>query len=509
VTTGIKDFAKFAEACLSLSKAQPRNTYRGEASMRLAKPQVAVLFALDHPVQVARHAEKLLRIALDSTMPHALLRHFAARALVVCSRMGTHALTESQLNDVLAVNVSPFPKAVQTGRRWERGGLDDSRPREKPKPAHDFHLDYDFEQYRVQNLGRVFGKPTWEVRDAISRIVKEFDQTANSMYDKGGREASSSRFGRMSSDYHSYGEQLGWNGLYVAAAEFLSKHPVTDDSYDDDPWPDWLNDELLTREDGLWLADGMDPTPSETQVNLLERGEKELAIIGNKKKLLALVGIDSSIGAEVVVEGSWRSPDGIRVHISSALVDPKRASGLLLRLTEEEPFRVWLPTLKDTFGDDRLDKEPEFKAWIVSPSAETRLDGNDPLGAACATSRPYFADEIMTLWPLKKSDSFGREWLREEGQRVARVEAWGRTSPHQEEGPSSGQRLLCSSSFLKEVLAKKRAELLLLIKLERYEKRSHNESGQFSHTIAVLRISADLTMQFHKGAVNAAHKRES
>jgi hypothetical protein len=49
VTTGIEDFAKFVQACLSQSNTLPLNIYRtwsgrAELSMGLAEPLVAVLF---------------------------------------------------------------------------------------------------------------------------------------------------------------------------------------------------------------------------------------------------------------------------------------------------------------------------------------------------------------------------------------------------------------------------------------------------------------------------------
>jgi hypothetical protein len=74
--------------------------------------------------------------------------------------------------------------------------------------------------------------------------------------------------------------------LYLAAGQFLRKYPVTNRSYDDDPWPNWLNREMLTRADGLWLADGIDATPLDTQINLLEEGETGLVIMGNNSRVV-------------------------------------------------------------------------------------------------------------------------------------------------------------------------------------------------------------------------------
>ena len=101
---------------------------------------------------------------------------------------------------------------------------------------------------------------------------------------------------------------------------------VTDDRYDDDPWPDWLNGYLLTRADSLWLSDGVDRPALDVMINLLEEGEENLVITGDKAKLMKLIGIDSSIGGEIVVNGYWNSLDNIDVHITSSLISPRNLS---------------------------------------------------------------------------------------------------------------------------------------------------------------------------------------
>ncbi len=462
--------------------------------------------ALDHPADIARYEKPLKAVVLDTDMPHVLLRHFAAQTLLTCARTGNTRLSEKELKEVENTNASPFPMLVKTRQEWGHDSFYDSRPKNLPKPQYEFHLDYDFEKYRVHSLSEVFGKTPWEVKDSISTFVRGLDPDVTSMYDRGGRERHSSRFGRMTSEYHFYGEQLGWNGLYLVAGQFLRQYPVTNRSYSDDPWSNWLNGELLTRADGLWLADGMDATPLDTQTNLLEEGETGLVITGKRRKLLSLVGIHLQIPKELVVDGSWRSADNISVDISSALVAAKHAGVLATELAIEEPFRVWLPSRRE--GDDEYEpsKKPNCESWIVSPSLETRLDGDDPLGAGSAQTRPYFVHGIRQLWALKAGDVFNRAWLAPGGKRVAYSEAWGRRSRQDDDGSSTGQRLICSSEFLRQLLAEKRAELLLLIKLQRYEKGFGNEPSRFSHTTAVLRIKPTLSFRFYGGAINLLHK---
>ena len=160
---------------------------------------------------------------------------------------------------------------------------------------------------------------------------------------------------------------------------------------------EWIDLRLLTRRDGLWLSDGMDRPPLRTRLNVIERVKDDLVLTGDRKKLMSLVGIDAhAIGDEVIVQGDWESPDGISVHVGSALVSARTAKRLVKQLIKEEPFFVWLPTLEhdDDEGGPFEGEKQEFEPWIVSPSTEGgRLDEHDPLGATVAELRPRLRGE--------------------------------------------------------------------------------------------------------------------
>jgi hypothetical protein len=87
-----------------------------------------------------------------------------------------------------------------------------------------------------------------------------------------------------------------------------------------------------------------------------------------------------------------------------------------------------------------------------------------------------------------------------------RAEAWGRNETNREDGPHPGLRLLCKSNILKQVLMKYDRELLLLFNLQRYEKETYRSSGQFWHSIGVVRIDKSLNVDYFKGRVNYLHK---
>ncbi|NKB70980.1 MAG: hypothetical protein GKR89_28245 [Candidatus Latescibacteria bacterium] len=72
-----------------------------------------------------------------------------------------------------------------------------------------------------------------------------------------------------------------------------------------------------------------------------------------------------------------------------------------------------------------------------------------------------------------------------------------------EEGESTGVRLIAKADFLSNLLSAFSVDLLILIKLHRYESRqSGYGDSKFTDTVAVLRVKKDLKLEYFKGAVN-------
>ncbi len=466
--------------------------------------------AMDHPQNVAKYADTLKAIALDANMPHVLFRHFAAQALLACVGNSNFTLSEDEAKALKKVDESPF--SLKKTKVYERDSFYEDRPKSMSKPQFEFNLDYDFDKLDVAKVSGMFDRSRWETRDAITAWVRKYDPQIKSMYENGGRSVSQrDELRGMSEHHHYYGQQLGWHALHLVAGEFLAKYPVVQGPYDDDhPWREWLRHESLTRTDGLWLADGTDRPPLEAQVNLYEKGEKGIAITGDKAKLLSLLNIESSIGEEVVVAGNWRSNDGVKVQVNSALVIPRYAKKLALQLSQEDAFRAWLPRAEeyDDSGEYSRAKSEPYEPWIVWPSREAGLDGTDALGLTDAVRRLHFTKAVNAIRSLKPQDPFGRTWCDPTGRVVARSEAWGRNPKHYDEEPPSAERLICRSSFLKEVILKQRAELLVLVVLRRYDKGSGSRDSQYWHTTAVVRIDPSLNFEFYPGAINKLHDRK-
>lgn len=466
--------------------------------------------ALDEPAAVASHKDILMAIIKGGEQPHVLMRQFAADALAACHRAGAIELSPEDVAGVAATNTSPYPRIKYDKTKHLQRAHQSDRPQNQARPTNYFSLEYDFEKYDSVHLANAFGRPNWEIKDSVSHWVRKFDATVRSMYESGGRSVRGSRGYGLVSHYHVYGQYLGWSCICFVAADLLAKHPVHEAYSEEDSWTDWLKRRLLTRSDGLWLSDGMDSTPLETQVNLVEKDDKGLVLTGNKEKLLQLAGIGKKLGKELIVKGNWKSADGINVFISSALIPERDAEGFATELAKTKPFHAWLPTLDACDGSDEYERNEKdgCEAWIVCPSPETRLDEDDPLGAHSAMRRPYLKKEIRALYSLISTDAFNRRWVTPEGVAVAHAEAWGREYKYRENGSQTGERLACTSEFLGKVLATKKTSLVLLINVQRYNEKTHKGHGFFTNSSTVVVINPALRMKYFPGLVNWSSEDE-
>ena len=249
----------------------------------------------------------------------------------------------------------------------------------------------------------------------------------------------------------------------------------------------------------------MDRAPLDTKQNAMEKGDDGLVLTGDRDKLLSLVGIHSQKSVdELVVKGHWKSPDGVNVQISSALVPIRKAKSRAKELIAEEGFSVWLPTFDyDDQEEDSANRKEGFQPWIVTPSREGNgLEEYDPLSVIEVERRPHFAPKYARPFSIASGDPFKRFLRMPRRKLAARTQAWGYRMPY-EEGESTGVRLIAKSDLLGKVLSMFKVELLILIKLHRYDLgKSVYDDSKSTDTVAVLRVKKDLKYEYFKGVIS-------
>ncbi len=188
---------------------------------------------------------------------------------------------------------------------------------------------------------------------------------------------------------------------------------------------------------------------------------------------------------------------------------PGQATRLVRCLTREDPMMVWMPTyeVNEEGGEYlRIEEQNPFTPWIVSPSGGIRLDERDPFGVRVANHRPFLSKEFASSLHLVRKGSLRAQVGGPEAHDLLAglQSAWGREEENSD-GSNSGVRLFCSRAALREILKKHDKEVLLLIKLERYERGSYQVQSKYTHTVAVVRIKQTLDCEFYRGAVNKLH----
>ena len=380
-------------------------------------------------------------------------------------------------------------------------GKSDNSHRGKPNVnlTSETHSDYRFTGEEVGRLARVFGKPELEVRKILSEIAPSVDSNLRSMNDPGALSTHHNiKLKWTDTDYDDYSQYLGRHALSLGAGRLLECYPISESDYpEDDSWNDWLQSYLLSREDGLWLSDGLDRCPSHSQVTLLENGVGNPKLTDNESKLLALVGLKSGVKKETLVAGTWYSPDvhRVKVDISSALVKPEKARSIAKRLVREEPIAVSLPFYRET--QHELSRKNICTGWIIWPWPEGRLDKRDPLASISTIRRPGIGASFASQLNLQSEDPFRRTWKNRREHTMARSVAWGyREYGHDASYPCAS--LTCSKFLLKDLLSKNDADLLVMIKLEKSETPYRHQSYEYTRKVVVAHIKKTLELEYYE-----------
>ncbi len=451
--------------------------------------------AIDYPINIAKYKTKLMPFM---ERDHVLFRHFAAKALLECYRADSSLLSDYDVELLKNINVSSKPIIEESSRRTNSYV---GRPKDSTEPPHKFYFEYDFRKYNLDSLGDVFNIDCWKMDDIVAESAYQIDSDVTGHTDKGNKSLYRSHH-RSNSHEDTYGEQVAWHALHITAGKLLATHSTMKDYWGENSWDEWLSRYILTRSDGLWKSDELDMIPLEIKTIIKEESKKKLVLPENKNVLMELVGIKNKVGKEIIVDGHWNSKDGININISSALVQKKKSRKAVNALSKEGPFQVWLPVFE---GEDESDRpwtqnNNNLLPWIVSLQEYKRLDEYDPYSAETTSLRSRPSQAIAELYGLTCSDKFRRFWNDKNGKIKLKAEMWKGPTRERYEEEYAGDRLVCSSTFLRKMLKECDANLIILIRLQQYVERDYSgSSGKFFHSIGIVEINEKLEVKYKKG----------
>lgn len=461
--------------------------------------------AVDSPELAVPFRTALKTAAFDQKFPHILIRHFAERALSSIAQTLPSPEGQNLLNTLGQLNLSPFPRAKEL--RHHVSGLYDSRPPEHPKPANEFHFDYDFAKYELNDVARTFGLPQWQIEDSCTAWIRKWSRDVTNMYsDARGK----TRFDDRSETWSSasqpsrdrWGGCLAWHALMLTIGQFLNTTPVLGYSHQDDPWKEWMNKQVLSGPEGLWLADGTDPFPLDVNRSFKpsESGQDwvptDPAILGTIAGLTA----DSSLDKDLVVEGFWRAADGIDISVRSVIVTEREAMNVALTVALGPPLHRYLPH-EDNYGSYNKDSVTTklIQFWTTSaPDSSMQLERHDPYCSSTALHRSRPSDDVIRKFGLMPRDPFHRRWYAKTGDIIFNAGAWGsKRGRDQHETENAGNRLSCRTAFLNSLLAQRKSQLVLLITAQKYlEKRREEGSGTFRTETLIALVSPQRGVKF-------------
>ncbi|EFL53145.1 AAA ATPase [Solidesulfovibrio fructosivorans JJ]] len=465
--------------------------------------------AMDFPDDIAaRFRPKMETIAFQDAFPHVGIRQAACEALRHCAAGKCGADTQKLLSRIAKANVSMFPLAKTREKAvrefpWER-------PKDIPRPEPTFYFDYDFEKYNIDALARVFGLPKWRIKDLCRDWIRIWAPEVTSMNDFSGKPRPYSRHGYYrptEESYQSHGAYLAWHALAVVSGRLLSERPVTDESFLDDPWKNWLAEYSITRDDGHWISDGTDGYPLVALNDLRASSSsdtKREQPINDKQFLTSLAGLEDSTPEGIIVQAWWSSPDNVNCGIMSSLVDPAHAKLAALAIITSPHFHMYLP-----FHEFDDDESPRFRSdgmepcdpWITHTEQSEALDAQDPFGASSALSIYRPARNIIARFKLVATKPWSHKWMEKGGSTVFRYNGWGGWQGYGDsENRQEGKALYCDRRFLSKLLTQLDKNLIILIKLRVYHEpnrhdKDSSQKSEFIHSFMAAVLDKHLNVQ--------------
>lgn len=414
--------------------------------------------ALESPAFAACASHALLKIALDHSFPHLLVRAFARDAcekLVTAGHLSLNAVEYSHLMSVNVTPLAPVPTSMfnrtsgrgaftqsDQGRRFEFDWMDTLPYWYEPMLRSFAHVDFGrFLQETERWIIDVWGYP------GDIRAFSEERRRRSRFHDRDWA-LSSNGHGSIPT-LERLNTHLEWHAMWCAAGELLKTEPLA--SCDEDPW--W---ELTARirdaklvEPPLWLADLLVSPPLEPRYWRPDTDALEDWVLNVGETTLRAEIFPSDSPDCVVVDGSSERRMGDRretTRVRSALVEPATGRSLLRALqTMDDNWNYRLPDEGEEHAE--IDEAPyQLLGWLRSSGQDSGIDEKDPLrGYAFGIDRRP-GKRVVTACSLKRDEAGQPRWSnRQEEQPMFIYEAWGEREKdddrHTESLSVAGRRL--------------------------------------------------------------------
>ncbi|MDP2244732.1 hypothetical protein [Pseudomonas sp.] len=394
---------------------------------------------------------------------HVLIRAFAAQALVAVEA----AQTVEDKTAFLATNLSQLSEVTTVSYR---NGVETVTNRDRHNAGEkDYSFGIDIGPYWFEPLGRCFNLSQASVelkaREAIENQIfaGDFSWSRDERYSRG-------IFGQHENGtHHRHGSNprvdnlqayCSYHAMMLVAADLLEERStVRDDGESENRFQEWLARHLLTRENGMWLADLRDPQlasepplPSDYLPNDWYWGV-------TKDDLDRQLLTDDN---RLVVWGAWgvgRTGDDEDISVQSAFTEAALAPALVAALQTTTSDRFYLPAADDHRYDE--DNLLPLIGWINRYSPYVQIDEMDPWSQGISYPAPGPDDDTCRELALDISED-ERQWTVANGGSL-RSESWTRVVGYgRDETALWGRRLSADNAFVEALLESKPGHCIVL-----------------------------------------------
>ena len=341
------------------------------------------------------------------------------------------------------------------------------------KSTSDFRFDYEFKKNEISSLARLFNVAETTVEDAIVAEITQRWPEATSLDFFPGHE----RYRRDRRDrYELYREHIQKHALLNAATTLSKTLPVVVRSYEIDgnsPWLEWRDRYDITFDDGSWLSDRKDLVPPQAKEYLLGKRIDQQETLQDQQTVLRKLGfVDAAADALFPLYGSWSSPDGVGVSITSALTERKGAIGRCMAFSKKTSHDLWLPAFwDDGYYNHNHRQESPFAPLVWAPETHTLgIDVGDEIAAVGAGGRPRLGIDLTNRLELA-NETNGGDWRTVDGRLALRSQVWGNWKPDPDSRSprhEDGEILWATPEWLAAALVTLNRRLVFTVTLWKY-----------------------------------------
>lgn len=455
--------------------------------------------SVESPAAVGQAGTQLLKIAIDQSFPHILVRDFAADACKKLHDAGACSFSAEEIVALSKVNVGIPTTGAEAEPTGSYDFFDVDRKTER------FHFDtMDTLRYWYSPWLRVFEGATTEnfLRVAESWIIDEWGVIDEKPY--GSREPRKSRFDersyQLSSNSHGslptlerYKMHLEWHAKWCAAGQFLAERPLKQSAYSDSDEFNELNYKIsygkLTKPP-YWLADFVTNRPLEPHYWTKEHEDASEWLETIEDEIFLREIFPESESDWIVIDEYIDTQSerwDITSKISTGLVSPQTSMSLVRAL---QTSRNDMDFYVCPEGHNLEIDEAGFtlKGWVHLQDGDRQFDDKDPL--QIGVGRPHHspgkaATEFFSLTEVLDD---GLKWIDPDtGEALFRLEMWGDKGADEQRrylGESvvcSGHRLMVKKEALAKFLESQQLDLIADIGVTRRDK-SNRKPNVFEET---------------------------